>query len=125
MTSTTTLVALVTGGSGGIGRATALRLAADGMAVGVHYAGNEARAKEVVEAITTGGGRANAVGGDVADETEMAAAFDAVEAEFGRRSRSWPGPPGGSTARPCSATAGWREPPDRHQHHHTRRSTEP
>jgi 3-oxoacyl-[acyl-carrier protein] reductase len=81
--STTTRVALVTGGSGGIGRATAERLGADGMAVGVHYAGNEARAKEVVEAITAAGGRAIAVGGDVADETAMAAAFDAVESEFG------------------------------------------
>ena len=81
--STTTRVALVTGGSGGIGRATAQRLAADGMAVGVHYSGNEARAAEVVETITAAGGRAIAVGGDVADETAMAAAFDAVEAEFG------------------------------------------
>ncbi|WP_405866880.1 SDR family oxidoreductase [Streptomyces sp. NBC_01515] len=82
-TDTPTRVALVTGGSGGIGRAVAERLAKDGIAVGVHYAGNKARADETVAAITAAGGRAVPVGGDVADEQEMAAAFDAVEAEFG------------------------------------------
>ena len=78
-----TRVALVTGGSGGIGRAVAERLAGDGMAVGVHYAGNKARAEEVVAAIEAAGGRAIAVGGDVAEPAEMAAAFDAVEEAFG------------------------------------------
>ncbi|MEW1643748.1 MULTISPECIES: SDR family oxidoreductase [unclassified Streptomyces] len=82
-THTPTRVALVTGGSGGIGRAVAERLAQDGIAVGVHYAGNKSRADETVAAITAAGGRALPVGGDVADEQEMAAAFDAVEAEFG------------------------------------------
>ncbi|WP_327399170.1 SDR family oxidoreductase [Streptomyces sp. NBC_01288] len=82
-TGTPTRVALVTGGSGGIGRAVAERLAKDGIAVGVHYAGNKSRADETVAAITAAGGRAIPVGGDVADEQEMAAAFDAVEAEFG------------------------------------------
>ena len=76
-------VVLVTGGSGGIGRATAERLAADGMAVAVHYAGNKSRAEDVVEAITAAGGRAVTVGGDVADEHAMADAFDEVEAAFG------------------------------------------
>lgn len=88
MTDTTTApaldrVALVTGGSGGIGREVAERLGHDGMAVGVHYAGNRARAEETVAAITAAGGRAIAVGGDVADETAMAEAFAAVESEFG------------------------------------------
>ncbi|MBK3563034.1 MULTISPECIES: SDR family oxidoreductase [unclassified Streptomyces] len=81
--TTTTRVALVTGGSGGIGRAVAERLAKDGIAVGVHYAGNKAKADETVAAIVAAGGRAIPVGGDVADEDAMAAAFDAVEAEFG------------------------------------------
>ena len=78
-----TRVALVTGGSGGIGRAVAERLARDGMAVGVHYAGNKARAEEVAAAIEAAGGRAIAVGGDVAEPAEMEAAFDAVEEAFG------------------------------------------
>ncbi|MFJ6894326.1 SDR family oxidoreductase [Streptomyces hokutonensis] len=82
-TDTTTRVALVTGGSGGIGRAVAERLARDGIAVAVHYAGNKAKADETVAAIVTAGGRAIPVGGDVADEDAMSAAFDAVEQEFG------------------------------------------
>src|SRR5688500_2929042 len=76
-------VALVTGGSGGIGRVVSERLARDGIAVAVHYAGNEERANEVVEAISAAGGRAMAVGGDVADEKAMTEAFDAIEHSFG------------------------------------------
>lgn len=83
MSAPTNRVALVTGGSGGIGRAVAERLAQDGLAVAVQYAGNKARAEETVSAITAAGGRAVAVGGDVADEGEMSAAFDAVETAFG------------------------------------------
>jgi 3-oxoacyl-[acyl-carrier protein] reductase len=76
-------VALVTGGSGGIGRAVVQRLAHDGVAVGVHYAGNKDRADQAVAAVLAAGGRAIAIGGDVADEDAMSAAFDAVEAAFG------------------------------------------
>jgi 3-oxoacyl-[acyl-carrier protein] reductase len=83
MENAPTRVALVTGGSGGIGRDTSERLARDGMAVAVHYAGNKARADEVVEAITSASGRAMAVGGDVADERAMTEAFNAVEQSFG------------------------------------------
>ncbi|UOQ57889.1 SDR family oxidoreductase [Leucobacter allii] len=76
-------IALVTGASGGIGRAVALRLAADGLAVAVHYAGNRAAAESTVADITAAGGRALAVGGDVADDAAMAAVFDTVEQEVG------------------------------------------
>ncbi|MCQ1986520.1 SDR family oxidoreductase [Arthrobacter sp. zg-Y844] len=76
-------VALVTGGSGGIGAAVVRRLALNGYSVGVHYARNRATADGVVADIAAEGGRALAVGGDVGDETAMAAAFDAVETAFG------------------------------------------
>ena len=79
----TTRVAIVTGGSRGIGRETALRLAGDGFAVVVNYAGNQDEADGAVEEIAAAGGRAVAVRADVADETAVAALFDRAEAEFG------------------------------------------
>lgn len=81
-TSTSHRVGLVTGGSGGIGHAVAERLAQDGVAVAVHYARNKAKADEIVAAITAAGGSAITVSGDVADENDMSAAFDAVESAF-------------------------------------------
>jgi 3-oxoacyl-[acyl-carrier protein] reductase len=76
-------VAIVTGASGGIGRAVAVRLAKAGMSVAVHYAGNRDRAKAVADEIVAAGGRALVVAADVADEAQVAALFDQVEAEFG------------------------------------------
>jgi len=76
-------VALVTGGSRGIGRAIALQLAADGHAVAVNYASNAAAAAEVVSAIVSAGGRAIAVGADVGDEAAVAAMFETVAEELG------------------------------------------
>jgi len=81
-TSSPPRVAIVTGGSGGIGRVVCERLAADGMSVLVHYAGNPARAEEVVKAITSAGGAA-AAQADVADESEVSALFDEAEQQFG------------------------------------------
>ncbi|WP_346534417.1 SDR family oxidoreductase [Micromonospora sp. DPT] len=81
--SNTSRVAIVTGGSGGIGRVTAERLAADGQKVAIVYAGNDVSAKNAVQGITAGGGSALAIKADVADETAVAEAFDTVEREFG------------------------------------------
>ena len=76
-------VAILTGGSGGIGRASAVRLAAEGTAVVVHYAGNRDLAEKTVHSITIDGGLAIAAGGDIADESAMEAVFDAARKEFG------------------------------------------
>jgi 3-oxoacyl-[acyl-carrier protein] reductase len=76
-------VAIVTGASGGIGRAVAVRLAQAGMSVAVHYAGNRERAQAVADEIVAAGGRALVVAADVADKDQIAALFDQVEAEFG------------------------------------------
>ncbi|MFI7277922.1 SDR family oxidoreductase [Streptomyces sp. NPDC049879] len=82
-TQNNTRVALVTGGSGGIGKAAVRRLAADGYAVAVHYSGNKAAADALVAEIAERGGRAIAVGADVADETAVEALFDETERAFG------------------------------------------
>jgi 3-oxoacyl-[acyl-carrier protein] reductase len=76
-------VALVTGGSRGIGRAAALRLADAGFAAAIIYASNTEEAENVVTAISRKGGQAVAIKLDVADEAAVAAAFDQVEERFG------------------------------------------
>jgi 3-oxoacyl-[acyl-carrier protein] reductase len=76
-------ITIVTGASGGIGRAVAVRLGQAGMAVAVHYAGNRERAEETADQVVAAGGRALLVSADVADEDQVAAMFDQVEAEFG------------------------------------------
>ncbi|WP_432982078.1 3-oxoacyl-ACP reductase FabG [Dactylosporangium sp. CA-233914] len=75
-------VAIVTGAARGIGAATAVRLAADGHAVAVLDL-DEAACKDTVEQITAAGGRALAVGADVADAEQVTAAVERVAAELG------------------------------------------
>jgi 3-oxoacyl-[acyl-carrier protein] reductase len=76
-------VAIVTGGSRGIGRETAVRLGRDGYDVVVAYGGNKAEADAAVEEVTEAGGRAIAVQADVADEVAVASLFDQAEQTFG------------------------------------------
>src|SRR5256885_3964885 len=83
MTSSPTKTALITGASGGIGRAVALRLARDGFAVVVNYAGNTAKAEEVVHEIKSAGGQAIAVRADVANAGEVERLFTEGERAFG------------------------------------------
>ena len=76
-------VAIVTGSSRGIGAAIAKRLASDGLAVIVNYAGRAADAEKVVQEILATGGQAVAVKADVSAPAEVAALFDKVEETFG------------------------------------------
>jgi 3-oxoacyl-[acyl-carrier protein] reductase len=77
-------VAIVTGASGGIGRAVAIRLAHDGFAVMVNYAGNAAKAEDVVAEIKAAGGRAIAAQANVANAADVERLFKETADTFGR-----------------------------------------
>ncbi|AVS87091.1 oxidoreductase [Paracidovorax avenae] len=79
-------VVLVTGGSRGIGAATARLAARRGWAVAVNYARDAAAAGRVVDAIRAEGGEAVAIQADVADEPQVVALFEAVDTQWGRLS---------------------------------------
>lgn len=86
MPDTPAKVLLVTGGSRGIGAATARLAARDGFAVAVNYTARADAADAVVAQIRAMGGRAMAVQADVADEAQVLAMFARVDAELGRLS---------------------------------------
>src|SRR6195256_2795523 len=75
-------VAIITGGSRGIGRATAIATAARGFRVCVGYSSNEAAAREVVATIEASNGKAIAVQCDVGEEADILALFKAAD-DFG------------------------------------------
>ena len=83
MASLNNRVALVTGGSRGIGRAIAISLAEAGAAIAVNYREKAAEARNVVETIRRTGSRAMAVGADVSEAAEVAGMVAAVERELG------------------------------------------
>ncbi|MBT9177380.1 MAG: 3-oxoacyl-(acyl-carrier-protein) reductase [Firmicutes bacterium] len=77
-------VALVTGGTGGIGRALCRELAQDGFAVVVHYNSDATQADGLVQELNARGAEAFAVTGDVASETEVEAMFAEIIRRFSR-----------------------------------------
>lgn len=77
-------VAVVTGGSRGIGRATSILLAQNGADVAVNYAGNQKAAEEVCAAITAMGRKVVAYQADVSNKEAVKAMFESIIKEFGR-----------------------------------------
>ncbi|ETF01062.1 3-ketoacyl-ACP reductase [Advenella kashmirensis W13003] len=84
MNSENMKAAIVTGGSRGIGRAIAKRLAKDGFAVVVNYAGNVGKAQETVSEIEQAAGKAVAVQGDISNPQDVLALFEFAQKTFGR-----------------------------------------
>lgn len=77
-------VAIVTGASRGMGAAIAKRLATEGVNVIVNYSGSEARANEVVQSITSDGGKAKALQANMRDSAAIKRLFDETLETFGR-----------------------------------------
>jgi 3-oxoacyl-[acyl-carrier protein] reductase len=83
MPTSTSRVAIVTGASRGIGASVAARLADDGMAVVINYAGEGEQAESVKKSIEGRGGWAVTAQADVSDSKAVRALFDAADAAFG------------------------------------------
>jgi len=84
MSNLTSKVALVTGGSRGIGAAIAKRLATDGASVAITYAKDAASASAVVKSIEVNGGKAIAIQADAANAEAVTAAVEKAVAAFGK-----------------------------------------
>src|SRR5437868_14256368 len=82
MKTSLTKSAIVTGTSGGIGRVLAKRLANDGFAITVHYAGNPAKAEAVVAEINNDGGKAISVQADVTKPGDVETLFKQTREAF-------------------------------------------
>jgi len=77
-------VVVITGSSRGIGAATAILAAKNGYSVVINYKANKAAASDVADRISSSGGRAIAVAGDIGKEADVIRLFDTTIAEFGR-----------------------------------------
>ncbi|MFK4870432.1 SDR family NAD(P)-dependent oxidoreductase [Novosphingobium sp. ZW T3_23] len=77
-------VALVTGAGRGIGKQIALRLAAGGASIIVHFSGSEAGAAATVDEIVAAGGEAISIGADISKRCEVQRLFDAIDQHFER-----------------------------------------
>lgn len=76
--------AVVTGGATGVGKATAIRLAAAGFAVVINYTKSESEARDTVAEITSAGGQAVCLRADVAIDNDCRTLISAAESHFGR-----------------------------------------
>ncbi|MBA8838418.1 SDR family oxidoreductase [Ochrobactrum sp. RH2CCR150] len=74
---------LITGGSRGIGKATALRCAADGWSVALNYAGNATAATETTDSLKRAGAEAIALQGDISREEDVLSIYNRAEQAFG------------------------------------------
>jgi 3-oxoacyl-[acyl-carrier protein] reductase len=84
MTDPNTKTAIITGASGGIGRAISLRLARDGFAIALNYAGNGSKANDLAAEIEAVGGKVIVLQADVANADEVEHLFRQTASRFGR-----------------------------------------
>lgn len=77
-------IALITGASGGIGRAIATKLAAEGARIAVHYGGSKGKAEETLAAVEAAGGQGALFQADISVVSDIQAMFAAIIDQFGR-----------------------------------------